>query len=151
MKKITLTHNDLDNNNGGAGLEVYIEGATGNPAEDPGCVLFIEYYEGELRVCIWDNTQDPKIIPIEHYNPEGSTIETLYCPCCQKDVSHDNETSIADHGRCTDCQIKWKNGDLIVEEEHPLYPKSDWVTEVTNNYTKLGYEEWVEHQIESNN
>lgn len=26
---------------------------------------------------------------------------------------------------------------------HPDYPVADWVYEVTNNYTRLGYWEWV--------
>ena len=157
MNKITLSQKDLDNNNGNGGLEIYIKGAAGNPQEDPGCVAFIEYYKGELRICIWDNTQDPQVIPIKHYSPEGSTIEPLYCPCCQQDVKRDpsNETSIADHGKCTDCLTnidnfdKWVlmsgDGDLIETEENPYYPKSDWIIEVTNGDTSLGYEEWVEH------
>lgn len=37
-----------------------------------------------------------------------------------------------------------------VWEESPEYPRSDWKDEVNNDDTNLGYWDWVEHQIESN-
>ena len=45
--------------------------------------------------------------------------ETIYCPCCESDVVNDasNRTSLADHGRCVDCQIKWKHGELPEQQE----------------------------------
>lgn len=33
--------------------------------------------------------------------------------------------------------------------EHPDWPRSEWRHEVQNNDTRLGYWEWVVHQIES--
>lgn len=32
--------------------------------------------------------------------------------------------------------------------EHFLYPLSDWMYEVQNGDTRLGYEDWVEHKID---
>ena len=34
-------------------------------------------------------------------------------------------------------------------EEDPKYPRSDWQYEVSNGDTSLGYDEWLEHKIES--
>lgn len=34
--------------------------------------------------------------------------------------------------------------------EHPDYPVRDWKREVDNNDTRLGYWEWVVHQLDSN-
>lgn len=34
-------------------------------------------------------------------------------------------------------------------KDYEKYPKSDWQYDVRNGDTKLGYEEWVEHQVES--
>ena len=30
-----------------------------------------------------------------------------------------------------------------------LYPIEDWIYDATSGYTKLGYEEWVAHNVES--
>lgn len=35
-------------------------------------------------------------------------------------------------------------------KEDPIYPVKDWQYEVANNDTRLGYQEWVKHQKESN-
>lgn len=57
----------LDNNQGGGGLEIIIDGVKGDPTCDPKnpCPIFIEYYKGEIRVLIWNNTQDPQVIVLE--------------------------------------------------------------------------------------
>jgi hypothetical protein len=70
---------------------------------------------------------------------------TVYCPACGREVKGDaqNRTSLADHGRCVDCQREW----LDVGDKS--YPRSDWQYEVTSGDTVLGYVEWVEHKIES--
>lgn len=39
--------------------------------------------------------------------------------------------------------------ELVAVDPTNRYPMSDWQYEVANNYTKLGYVEWVEHQIEA--
>ena len=35
-------------------------------------------------------------------------------------------------------------------EPEVMFPITDWQYEVANGDTKLGYAEWLEHQIESN-
>jgi len=35
-------------------------------------------------------------------------------------------------------------------DEHTIYPVADWQHEVAEDSTRLGYREWVEHQIELN-
>lgn len=67
--QITITAKELDNNGGGGGLEVIIPGAAGNPEETIDCPIFIEYYNNELRVVIWDGESDPQIIPIKNFTP----------------------------------------------------------------------------------
>lgn len=68
MVKIKMNLKDLDNNGGMGGLEIEIPETLADPSgsETEHIPIFIEYYEGELRVCIWDNTQDPVIIPIKN-------------------------------------------------------------------------------------
>lgn len=61
MKQITVTLADLDNNNGGGGLEIIIPGTIANTQDSLHCPVFIEYYEGKLRLLVWNNTQDPDI------------------------------------------------------------------------------------------
>lgn len=70
---------------------------------------------------------------------------TIYCQACESDVKDEphNRTSIADHARCFDCQKSW------LSEGNHKYPRSDWQYEVQNGYTKLGYDEWLEHKLES--
>jgi hypothetical protein len=40
-------------------------------------------------------------------------------------------------------------GEDKVFDPYDPYPKEDWQYDVANGDTKLGYEEWVEHNIES--
>lgn len=70
MIQITATTKELDNTNGGGGLEIIIPGAMGNPTETIDCPVFIEEYKGQLRVVIWDGNEEPTIIPIKNYTPK---------------------------------------------------------------------------------
>ena len=63
MIQIHVAQKDLENNNGGCGLEIYIEGVAGNTV-DP-CPVFIENYKGEVRICIWNDTVDPQVIVLK--------------------------------------------------------------------------------------
>ncbi len=38
--------------------------------------------------------------------------------------------------------------DCTDKKDHPLFPSSDWRTEFTLGYTREGYWDWVEHQLE---
>lgn len=67
--QITITAKELNNDNGDGGLEVIIPGAEGNPEETIDCPIFVEYYNKELRVVIWDGNSDPQIIPIKNFKP----------------------------------------------------------------------------------
>ena len=73
MVQVTITSKELNNDNGGGGLEVIIPGAEGDPtAGDLNCPLFVEYYNGELRVVIWDGSDEPQIIPIKNFKPKST-------------------------------------------------------------------------------
>lgn len=41
------------------------------------------------------------------------------------------------------------NGEYSWGDEHPDHPVSDWQYEVANNSTRIGYSDWVQHQLES--
>ena len=71
MKKIILTQENLENTNGEGGVEIHIPGAIGNPTDTNNCPIFIEKYEGEIRVCIWNGEEDPTIIPIKMKEPQN--------------------------------------------------------------------------------
>ena len=67
MIQLQLSLKDLDNNEGSGGLEIAIPGTVGDPTADPRnpIPIFIEYYEGKLRVLIWNGNQDPEIYRVE--------------------------------------------------------------------------------------
>lgn len=48
------------------GVEIYFDGY-GSKTEADGSVIFIEHYEGDLRVCVWSdvNEEDPMIISLD--------------------------------------------------------------------------------------
>jgi hypothetical protein len=55
--RLVLNKREL-RNKGNGGLEIAIEGYTGDPQEKtPGTAVFIEYYEGKLQVHVWNGTQ----------------------------------------------------------------------------------------------
>lgn len=57
--QIILTKDDINNEQGGSGLEIKIEGIIGDSSEaSPGTAVFIERYKGEVRVVIWNGEQD---------------------------------------------------------------------------------------------
>jgi hypothetical protein len=63
-KQILITPEELDNNGGEGGLEIIIPGTKTSPEDDPTnpCPVFIEYYEGKIRVHIWTGNSDPQTI-----------------------------------------------------------------------------------------
>lgn len=65
--QVHVAQKDLDNNNGDGGLEIYIEGVVGSPADDPAnpCPIFIESYKGDIRVLVWNGEEDPQIIVLK--------------------------------------------------------------------------------------
>jgi hypothetical protein len=62
--RMVLKKENLSNDHGSGGLEIAIEGFTGDPTEtSPGTAVFLENYKGEMRVVVWDGTKvDPQII-----------------------------------------------------------------------------------------
>jgi len=67
MIRLDLSLKDLDNNGGNGGLEISIPGTVGDLTADPKnpIPIFIEYYDGELRVLIWNGNCDPDIHKIK--------------------------------------------------------------------------------------
>lgn len=73
VKVITLTLEDVDflksqsddKNVGMGGLLIKIPGSIGSEADADATPIYIEYYEGKLRVLIWNDTQDPAITELK--------------------------------------------------------------------------------------
>ena len=57
--QLRLTKEELNK-----GLEISIPGVLANPTDEPGkeCPIFIEYYEGKVRVHVWDRKENPTTI-----------------------------------------------------------------------------------------
>ena len=55
----------LDNNAGGGGLCIKVPGFKNNPASPEEGQIFIEFYDGKLRVHVWNGEQDPVTTDIE--------------------------------------------------------------------------------------
>ncbi len=65
VKEIQVTLEELYNDDGNGGLEIYLPGTEANPEEEKGCPIFIEYYKGMLRLCVWNGTQYPSVIALK--------------------------------------------------------------------------------------
>jgi hypothetical protein len=63
--KLELVTKNLDNNAGGGGLEILVPGFKGNPECPDEAQIFIEYYEGKLRVHVWNGDPDPTTVELE--------------------------------------------------------------------------------------
>ena len=65
MKKINFSHKELDNNQGSGGVEIRVDGYKNNPQCPDEAQIFIEIYEGKLRVHVWNGKQEPHSILID--------------------------------------------------------------------------------------
>ena len=63
--RLTIPVGVLCNDHGGGGLEIRVPGFKGNPVCPDEGQIFIEYYEGDLRVLVWRGESDPEIITID--------------------------------------------------------------------------------------
>ena len=64
-RQIELSMKDVDNNKGGGGFSIKIPGFKANPACPDDGQVFIEFYDGKLRVHVWNGDQDPTSIIID--------------------------------------------------------------------------------------
>ena len=65
--ELQLLSKNLDNNAGGGGLAILVPGFKGNPECPTDAQIFIEYYEGKIRVHVWNGSSDPVTTEL---NPE---------------------------------------------------------------------------------
>lgn len=77
--KVTVTEKELDNQNGHGGLEICIPGLEGNPQDPEGGVIFVEKYDGNIRLVVWNGEQDPQITQLIPAKPR--------CKGCGQDLS----------------------------------------------------------------
>lgn len=62
---LTIDKEEIDNNEGSAGFEIKIPGFNGNPDSPEEGQIFIEYYEGKIKVHVWNGESDPITTEIE--------------------------------------------------------------------------------------
>ena len=63
--RMVIPKSVLDNNRGGGGLEIKVPGFKHNPACPDEGQIFIEFYEGKLRVLVWRGEENPDIIEVD--------------------------------------------------------------------------------------
>lgn len=100
---MTLSDSEINNNNGGKGLEIYIPGYKNNPQCPDDAQIFIEYYDGEIQIHVWNGEEDAQTIVINkqdlcecgtekrtfmHNCPTSSNMPEIYgCPSCDDTCS----------------------------------------------------------------
>lgn len=62
---LRIGEDSLDNNKGGGGLSISVPGFKRNPQSPDDGQIFIEVYEGKLRVHVWTGKEDPETIEVE--------------------------------------------------------------------------------------
>ena len=64
--ELHITKEDLNNNHGNGGLEIYIPGVMANPTDAPGkdCPIIVEYYRGKVLVHVWDGEENATTITL---------------------------------------------------------------------------------------
>lgn len=56
---------DLNNDNGGGGLEIKVQGYKNNPEDSTGTQIFIEQYQKKLRVHVWNGNVNPTTVEVD--------------------------------------------------------------------------------------
>jgi hypothetical protein len=56
---------DINNDNGGGGIEITVPGYKNNPEDPQGAQIFIEEYQKKLRVHVWRGEADPTTVDID--------------------------------------------------------------------------------------
>jgi hypothetical protein len=75
----------------------------------------------------------------------NDTVPPMNCMSAVSPVEDEKGgNSIIDGVTLTSCQP----GGYSARDEHPDYPRCDWVYEVRNGDTGLGYRDWVLHRLE---
>ena len=64
-RQIELNSEYIDNNEGGGGFSIRVPGFKANPECPDDGQIFIEYYEGKVRVHVWNGDQNPITTEIE--------------------------------------------------------------------------------------
>ena len=90
MKQITISLEELTNDNGDGGLEIIIPGSIGGREAHDDCPIFIEYYEGKIHVRIWDLTEEPIDIPLNDIS-ELLKIRRFELKEMPMYINHENE------------------------------------------------------------
>ena len=54
--QLNVPPSEIDNSEGGKGIEITIPGYKNNPEDPHGAQIFIEVYQGKVRVHVWNGT-----------------------------------------------------------------------------------------------
>lgn len=60
MIQLKLENKELDNNHGGGGVEIRVPGLKGNPVCPEEGQIFLEIYQGKMRVLVWNGSEEPE-------------------------------------------------------------------------------------------
>lgn len=76
--------------------------------------------------------------------PYNHAIDELVRGCARSQIPVNQEPRRQDHPPCSTA------GEIdLLHGEHPDFPLADWQYEVSEDYTRLGYREWVASMLES--
>lgn len=97
-----------------------------------------EAYDGRMFETL-DNANIAVLqLALDDEHDENSTVTvTRYIA---EDGERIDETS--------DEQVSCRMGDVLAQIGQEVFPRNDWLYEAENGDTKLGYDEWLMHQIE---
>jgi hypothetical protein len=94
MISLHVTQKELENTQGSGGVEIHIEGIVGDPDYLSDIPIFIEKYEGKVRVIIWNGSDQPIVHELTPASPPQEEAKpTTPCPGCGADLSQKKSVS----------------------------------------------------------
>ncbi len=80
---------------------------------------------------------------------DGATRQEMYCPDCENGwVDSYHLAAVIHDGKVYD-GIEQTNWDYHIHGTHQFFHMEDWISAVANKDTILGYQHWVEYNLES--
>lgn len=90
MISLHVTQKELENTQGSGGVEIHIEGIVGNPEDGSSIPIFIEKYEGKVRVIVWNGNDEPiihNLVPASPPQEPSKPTTSHRCPECKTDLT----------------------------------------------------------------
>ena len=97
MKKLTLTKQSLEK----GAFEISVIGCIGDPVDPAHTAIVIEYYEGKVRVHVWNGKQDPTTsIDLKEY------LFRNFYKCSECGTEWQDEWDCTCNDRCPKCNAE---------------------------------------------